>query len=300
MAPKLLSKAGLIWSFFVYTLGQAFGFFRRTRALKKRLKRQEAAIKQKEKQAAAAAATTSQPPRNIVVVGASFAGYYAAQQLAAGLPSDSPIPRRRGRGLRDLGVEVVLNERAAVDADGRVVTLRSGRKIECDLFISCVGQRPSSNILADLSPTSISASGHVRVLPTLQVADASLPNVFACGDVADTGTTNPNARAAVKQSIVVADNILAMILGGGSGDEQQQQQQQELPAKYEPHWADGLIKLTIGLEKSVIHFGDENTEFFWHAKDKDIALKADGAWKHFSAVPFEDTTDQLAQYRQAS
>ncbi|KAL8381589.1 hypothetical protein RB595_005733 [Gaeumannomyces hyphopodioides] len=468
MAAKLLAKAGLIWRFFVYTLGSAFAFFRRTRALKKRQRRQQA-LGRKEAAAASghgkkppqppqdaeAAAAATQPqqqppqqPRNIVVVGASFAGYHVARQVAAGLPEGaahrvvvvepsshfhwtwvlprvcaveghehkafipygphlagaaSPgrlrwvtgrvasasrgsvrlegddgevipydylvvatgsgvgagLPSRVGaadregglgrirevqrrvaaagrvvvvgggaagvelaadakarhrdkdvvlvhsrpavmhrfgpelqaaalEGLRGLGVEVVLGERASVDADGRLVTLlRSGRKIECDLFISCAGQRPASDVLAGLSPGSISESGHVRVLPTLQVADDSLPNVFACGDVADTGTANPNGRAAVKQAEVVADNILAMAVGGGRPC-----------AEYKAHWADGAIKLTMGLEKSIVQFGDEKTEFFWHSKDKDVALGVDGAWRHLGAVPFEDTTDELAQYRQ--
>ncbi|KAL8408898.1 hypothetical protein RB594_007362 [Gaeumannomyces avenae] len=240
----------------------------------------------------------------VVVVGGGAAGVELAADAKARYPdkdvvlvhSRPAVMHRFGpelqaaalEGLRGLGVEVVLGERASVGEDGRVVTLlRSGRTIECDVFISCVGQRPASDVLAGLSPGCISESGHVRVLPTLQVADESLPNVFACGDVADTGTANPNGRAAVRQAEVVADNILAMATGGGRPR-----------AEYRAHWADGVIKLTMGLEKSIMQFGDGKTEFFWHSKEKDVALGIDGAWRHLGAVPFEDTTDELAKYRQ--
>jgi hypothetical protein len=73
------------------------------------------------------------------------------------------------------------------------------------------------------------------VRPTLQVDGESLPNVFACGDVADTGIRNPNGRSAFKQAMIVADNI-GLAIDGKQPD-----------VAYEPHWADAIIKLTLGL-----------------------------------------------------
>ncbi|EJT69177.1 hypothetical protein GGTG_13286 [Gaeumannomyces tritici R3-111a-1] len=241
--------------------------------------------------------------KRIVVVGGGAAGVELATDAKHKYPdkhvmlvhSRPAVMHRFGpelqaaalKGLEDLGVEVLLNERAAVDAQGRLVTLRSGTKIECDLYVSCVGQRPSSHIIAELSPAAILESGHIRVKPTLQIGDESLPNIYACGDVADTGMKNPNGRAAMMQGMVVGYNIGLAISG------------EEPSVMYDAHWADAMIKLTLGLDKSIMHFGDEETEFLWHTKEKDVALMADGAWEHMGAKPFKDDKDLLAQYRQA-
>lgn len=90
-------------------------------------------------------------------------------------------------------------------------------------------------MVADLAPAAISPSGHISVKSTLQIDDDSLPNVYACGDAADTNTPNPNARSAMRQAEVVADNILLAIHG----------KKPRYP--YKPQWGDGLIKLTLGL-----------------------------------------------------
>lgn len=101
--------------------------------------------------------------------------------------------------------------------------------------MNCTGQRPLSDVVATLSPSSISSSGHIKVKPSLQIADDSLPNIYICGDVADTNTPNPNARSAMRQGTIVADNILRAAAG-------------KTPSYvYENQWADGVIKLTLGL-----------------------------------------------------
>jgi NADH dehydrogenase FAD-containing subunit len=101
--------------------------------------------------------------------------------------------------------------------------------------MNCTGQRPLSDVVATLSPNSISSTGHIKVKPSLQIADDSLPNIYICGDVADTNTPNPNARSAMRQGTIVADNILRAVAG-------------KTPSYvYENKWADGVIKLTLGL-----------------------------------------------------
>lgn len=101
--------------------------------------------------------------------------------------------------------------------------------------MNCTGQRPLSDVIASLSPNSISSTGHIKVNPTLQIADDSLPNVYTCGDVAETRTPNPNSRSAMRQATVVADNILLAVSG------------KQPRYTYENYWADGVIKLTLGL-----------------------------------------------------
>lgn len=86
-----------------------------------------------------------------------------------------------------------------------------------------------------LSPNAISATGHVRVKDTLQIRDDEISNVYACGDVAESGAPNPNARVAMRQAMIVAQNILQVVRGEGPTH------------TYETSWADGVIKLTLGL-----------------------------------------------------
>ena len=90
-------------------------------------------------------------------------------------------------------------------------------------------------MLIKLSPESLSSDGHIRVKPTLQVADDKLAHIYACGDVADTKTPNPNSRSAMRQASIVADNILRVIAG------------KEPCYTYVNNWSDGVIKLTLGL-----------------------------------------------------
>lgn len=59
--------------------------------------------------------------------------------------------------------------------------------------------------------------------------------MYACGDVAESGAPNPNARVAMRQAMIVAQNILQETRG-------------EAPTHmYKTSWADGVIKLTLGL-----------------------------------------------------
>ncbi|KAI0526732.1 hypothetical protein F5B22DRAFT_587328 [Xylaria bambusicola] len=180
-------------------------------------------------------------------------------------------------GLQSLGVEVILQDRLVQTVPGSgTILLKSGREIQCDLVLDCTGQKPSSGIVSQLSPTSISPSGHLRVKPTLQLADDKLPNVYACGDVADTKTPNPNARSAMRQASIVAENILSVATGGKPRH------------KYENNWSDGVIKLTLGLTRSVTHYGDGKSELLFPGTETDEALMSAMCWSRMGQKPFED------------
>jgi apoptosis-inducing factor 2 len=56
-----------------------------------------------------------------------------------------------------------------------------------DTQIVCTGQIPQSSILKSLAPQSIKQDGFIQTLKTLQISDERYPNIFAIGDVADTG-----------------------------------------------------------------------------------------------------------------
>ncbi|KAM0460886.1 hypothetical protein ACHAO4_001682 [Trichoderma viride] len=229
----------------------------------------------------------------VVVVGGGAAGVEVATDAKDLYPekhiilihSRDAVMHRFGKGLQEsareglerLGVELILEERVVnEDAASGVVTLRSGRQITCDFFMNCTGQRPLSDVVATLAPNSISSTGHIKVKPSLQIADDSLPNIYICGDVADTDTPNPNARSAMRQGTIVADNILRAAAG-------------KTPSYvYENQWADGVIKLTLGLDRSVTHLGDGNSELLFSSKEPDEALMSAMAWSRMGAKPFED------------
>ncbi|KAK7975583.1 40S ribosomal protein S4 [Apiospora arundinis] len=181
------------------------------------------------------------------------------------------------QGLEDLGIETILQERTASSSivDGHV-TLQSGRRVKCDFLVNCTGQRASSGILTELAPEAISSTGAIRVKPTLQIQDDKLSNVYACGDVAAVGVDNPNARSAMRQGMVVGYNIIRAATGGS-------------PTKtYKPFWGEGVIKLTLGLDKSIMHIDNGKTEMWWGTKETDLSLMSAEAWRRLGAKPFED------------
>ncbi|GJN67696.1 hypothetical protein PLICBS_001724 [Purpureocillium lilacinum] len=148
--------------------------------------------------------------------------------------------------------------------------------VEVASQIDCTGQKPSSQVIESLVPTAISPSGHIKVKETLQIDAAHVPNVYACGDVADTHTPNPNARSAMRQATVVAENVLLVTQG------------KEPKHKYTNLWADGVIKLTLGLDRSVTHLGDGKSELLFQGKETDEALMSAMCWSRMGQKPFED------------
>ncbi|KAL2008372.1 hypothetical protein VTN00DRAFT_8354 [Thermoascus crustaceus] len=183
--------------------------------------------------------------------------------------------------LEKLGVDLVLGERAQLPAADTEtlseVVLDSGKRIPCDCLIKCIGQKPNSSLIAELSPSSITESGHIKVLPTLQIADEAHRNIYAIGDVADTGSIK-NGRAAIEQAQFVAENIVRAIKG-------------KKPLEYHPQWFEGFTELTLGLDKSVMYFNDGSAEIILPHRSKDVALRSDQCWRLFGVKPFEDPSD---------
>lgn len=71
---------------------------------------------------------------------------------------------RRGEG------EQARNEGMCLGNGRKRVKTTGGKEFECDLLLLCTGQQPNSELMAQLSPTSVDASTRlVRVLRTLQV-----------------------------------------------------------------------------------------------------------------------------------
>ncbi|KAK3320494.1 hypothetical protein B0T19DRAFT_477754 [Cercophora scortea] len=230
--------------------------------------------------------------KSIVVAGGGAAGVEIASDAKHVFPekkvtlvhSRQAVMHRFGPGLQTgameamqrLGAEVVLGEKVVSEGEG-FVTLSSGGKVECDCFINCTGQKPASDLVADVAPNAIAPSGHIRVKPTMQIADDALPNVYVCGEVAETDASNPNSRIAARQAEVAADNVVRLARG-------------KTPCyKYKNRFGDGAIKLTLGLDRSMVHFWNGKAEMSWHGEETDPAMMCDEAWTNIQAEPFDDT-----------
>lgn len=103
------------------------------------------------------------------------------------------------------------------DGSKAQLKLADGSSISADLVIQATGQTPNTEYLSTLqasSPDSLinPANGFIRVRPTLQFEDPKYPNLFAVGDVADSGAPKA-ARPGAAQASVVAKNIVSMIEG---------------------------------------------------------------------------------------
>ncbi|CAM1502549.1 Fc.00g045330.m01.CDS01 [Cosmosporella sp. VM-42] len=141
-------------------------------------------------------------------------------------PKMDEIIRKR---LSKLGVNLITGTRAVVPPNGFQnddtsveIELEDGRKIKANLFIPATGQIPNNQFLQSLEPSPGTpvlnpSNGFINVLPTLQFQDPGYQNLFAAGDIADSGA-HKAARPGVGQSQVVAKNILAMIDRRQPGD----------------------------------------------------------------------------------
>lgn len=99
--------------------------------------------------------------------------------------------------------------------------------------VQCIGQQPNSSLVRFLDPSAFTTSGHVRVRPSLQVADESFPRIYAAGDLIDAGSIK-TARSAFEQGQVVAQNIVRAIGG-------------RRQVEYRQKWWEGMTKITVGL-----------------------------------------------------
>ncbi|KAK0190095.1 hypothetical protein F5146DRAFT_651446 [Armillaria mellea] len=112
------------------------------------------------------------------------------------------------------GIETVLGQRVTIPEEGFpndgsefVISLADGTEIVC------IGAVPLSAPLLALSPSSVDPqTKYIKVKPTLQIADSNFPNVFAVGDVADTGA-HKAARPGMSQAKVASNNIEMLIKG---------------------------------------------------------------------------------------
>ncbi|KAI0164963.1 FAD/NAD(P)-binding domain-containing protein [Xylariaceae sp. FL1272] len=159
---------------------------------------------------------------------------------------------------QELGIKLLLGSRVNIPADdfetangsGKPITisLQNGTTLQADAVIPATGQTPNTQFLSTLPNSSEGsiinpANKFIRVKPTLQFQDPKYPNLFAIGDVADSGA-HKAARPGLAHAQVLSNNILDLI----NGREPASQIEITPPA----------IHLTLGLSKNLV-FRNPNT-----------------------------------------
>ncbi|KAI4724215.1 putative oxidoreductase [Aureobasidium sp. EXF-10728] len=180
----------------------------------------------------------------------------------------------------ELGVKLKLGSRVKLPAKGYPtdgstfnIELQDGSTVSTDFAVIATGQTPQSELIRALSPDSIDNAGFVRVQRTLQINDTKFPNIFAVGDVADTGA-HKAARPALRQAPVVVENIEHLA-------------RNEPLERYEV--AEGpSIHLTLGITKNIKFInspgGAPEPKVIW-ADDGKFDMGIDGVWQRRGGGP---------------
>lgn len=181
----------------------------------------------------------------------------------------------------ELGVRLITGSRIVIPPsgfrnDGSIfnVQLTNGTEVSTQFVILATGQTPNNGLLNDLPPSRPDSlinpdNGFIRVKPTMQLLDERYPNVFAVGDIADTGARKA-ARWGAAQGAVVAKNIKALIEGKQPTEE------------YRPQPSG--IHLTLGLRRSIKFFnpdvaGGQKEPRYTEQHDSEDELRIDQFWR---------------------
>ena len=147
----------------------------------------------------------------------STAGVRSACEITLVLPLPSPVPpspdtsKALLAAFAERGIRFVPNRRvAAVDASRRVATLDDGSELAYALFLGVPKHRAPDVVEA----SGLTEGGWVTVNP--RTLETRFPNVYAIGDIANTGTPKAGvfAEGAAK---AVAASLIARIRGTGEG-----------------------------------------------------------------------------------
>jgi sulfide:quinone oxidoreductase len=134
------------------------------------------------------------------------------------LPLSSPVPpspdtsRALIAAFEERGIRFMPNRRiAAVDAARRIATLDDGSELAYELFLGV----PKHRAPAVVEAAGLTEGGWVTVNP--RTLETKFPNVYAVGDIANTGTPKAGvfAEGAAK---AVASSLIARIRGAGDAN----------------------------------------------------------------------------------
>ncbi|KZT34825.1 FAD/NAD(P)-binding domain-containing protein [Sistotremastrum suecicum HHB10207 ss-3] len=91
--------------------------------------------------------------------------------------------------------------------EGTYVT-REGKPLVADLVVPTRGGKPNTSFLSSLPGASLTASGHVKILPTMQLP--AFPHILAAGDVIDFPEQKQVGKAGAHQAVIVP-NVMALL-----------------------------------------------------------------------------------------
>lgn len=177
--------------------------------------------------------------------------------------------------LEELGVELILGDRVILpeghifegkELDHRIVRTEKGREIETDLQLFCTGQKPNSQLIKQVLPTSVGKDGYIKVKKTMQIAAPGhrVPNLFAVGDCIDGFGAIKAGHTAWNQATVAANNIVKIIkareeAAASSTSESTASTLGEIELEeYKP--SKPMISVSLGLHQSVKQLVDSENE----------------------------------------
>lgn len=185
--------------------------------------------------------------KSILIVGGGAVGVQMATDLKEYYPEkDVTVVQSRPRVMPnfhpklhdlvkkrfdELGVRLVTGSRVVIPPEGFPndgtpfdVKLTNGSTESTGFVILATGQTPNNQMVANLTPSTPNDpsvinpdNGFLRIRPTMQLLDQKYSNIFAVGDIADTGAQKA-ARPGSAQAAVVAKNILSLIEGKKAED----------------------------------------------------------------------------------
>jgi apoptosis-inducing factor 2 len=151
--------------------------------------------------------------------------------------------------LTERGVNIICNERLeragstpseVFGPPGEAIT-STGRKINYDLIIWCIGGKPNTNYLQSKLPRLLNVAGRIRVTPQLRVQ--GMTTVFALGDITDLDE-NKMAWHITPQVKNAAFNI-RQVLSGKAADS-------DLKV-HKPQTGNPMMAISIGRHTGVLH-----------------------------------------------
>ena len=164
-------------------------------------------------------------PKHAVVIGGGFIGVEMAENLRErGLevalvemqnqvmaPLDVEMAAIVQQHMTAKGIDLILEDGvAALEAQGKIIQLTSGRRIHTDMIILAIGVQPESQLARD-AELDLGVRGAIQVNASMQTSD---PNIYAIGDAVEVNdyihgfkTMVPLAWGANRQGRLVADHI---------------------------------------------------------------------------------------------
>lgn len=149
--------------------------------------------------------------------------------------------------LEKLGVDVRYRTRPG--REGNTIVLDDGRREDFDLVFKCTGEVPNSQGFEQFCDSR----GYIKVTDTLQVQDNNPDGrIFCVGDVNNFDCPKM-ARSAMAQARVADANISTMAAAPG--------QKSYKLSTYTPAEVEGALRLTLGLDKNILHLDGKTTDF---------------------------------------